>query len=161
MGRFWRFRRHAPARRAAPSAFRERSGRRKGRSAPAQWSAIGGSGSWLSRILFRCSELLHELLLGAAHFVDKFLESRVIFLARLGFQAAGDIDPVRADDANRFRDVFDFETAREDYAMSGGRAAGEVPVSGLPGAAILAYARAIEKKCQDAGKSIEQAHRKT
>src|ERR1700688_2006819 len=161
MRRFWRFRRRAPAQTAAPSAFRGHSGRRKARSVPARWSAIGGWSSWLSRILLRRFELLLELLLGATHFVDEFFKPRVIFLAVLGSQAAGDIDPVRANDANRFRDVFDFESARKNYAMSSGRATGEIPVGGLPGAAILAYASAIQKKSQDAGKLIEQAHRKT
>src|ERR1700693_5100633 len=108
MRRFWRFRRRAPAQTAAPSAFPERSGRRRARSVPARLSAIGGWSSWLSRILFRRFELLLELLLGAAHFVDEFLKPRVIFLAGLGFQAAGDIDPIGTNDANCFRDVFDF-----------------------------------------------------
>src|SRR6266851_10034415 len=39
---------HVRARRAAPSAFRERSGRRRGRIVPAPSLEIGGWSSWIS-----------------------------------------------------------------------------------------------------------------
>src|SRR5712671_670220 len=159
--RTWQFRRPAPAQTAAPSAFPERSVPRKDRSAPEPWSAIGVGRSRLSRILFPCFELLLEPLFGASHFVDKFLKPCVIFSARLGLQPARYIDPVRANDANRFRDVFDLETARKNYTVSGRSAPGEVPVGSLPGAAILAHPSAIQKKCQNARKLIKQAHRKS
>src|SRR5229473_3455818 len=155
MRRTWLFRRPARARRAGPSVFQGRSGPRKGRSGPGQWSAIGGWSSRLSRILL-CR---FELLLGAAHFVDKFLEPGVIFFAGLRFQAAGDVNAVWTNDTNGVRDVLYLESAgQNDTAVRGG-AAGEVPISGLSGAAILARASSIEKKGECVRVSIERAHR--
>src|SRR5216684_299327 len=155
MRRTWLFRRPARARRAGPSVFQGRSGPRKGRSGPGQWSAIGGWSSRLSRILL-CR---FELLLGAAHFLDKFLKPGVIFFAGLRFQAAGDINAVWTNDTNGVRDVLYLESAgQNDTAVRGG-AAGEVPISGLSGATILARARSIEKKGECVRVSIERAHR--
>src|SRR5712692_1015720 len=139
------FRRPARARRAGPSVF-------QGRSGPGQWSAIGGWSSRLSRILL-CR---FELLLGAAHFVDKFLKPGVIFFAGLRFQAAGDVDPIRTNNTNGLRNVFDLQAAGQNDTVRSSGAAGEVPVSGLAGATILACARAIEKKSEGVEVSVER-----
>src|ERR1700722_16906620 len=131
MRRTWRLRRRARARREGPSVFRERSGRRKDRNGPGRWSAIEGWSSWLDKILVWRFELLLQLLLGTAHFVDEFFEARVILFAGFRFQAAGYIDPVGMNDTDCFRDIFHFEAAGENYAVRGGGAAGEVPVGSL------------------------------
>src|SRR4030081_3378316 len=133
MRRTWQFRRHAPAQREEPSMFPARSGRRKGRSVLARWSEIGGWSSWMNRILFRG----FELLLGAAHFVDEFLEAGVILLCRRGFHGAGNINSVWINYTNRFGDVFNFETAGENDTTASSGASGEVPIGGLAGATIL------------------------
>src|SRR5216684_8314694 len=156
MRRTWRFRRRVRAQRAEPSAFRGRSGRRRDRSGPARWSAIEGWSSWLSRIRL-CG---FELLLGAAHFVDEFLEPGVIFFAGLRFQAAGYVDSIRTNNPNGFRDVFHLESAgQNDTAVRGG-ATREIPIGGFSGATILACAGTIEKKGEGVRVSIECAHRK-
>src|SRR5216684_4193478 len=139
MRRTWLFRRPARARRAGPLVFQGRSGPRKGRSGPGQWSAIGGWSSRLSRILL-CR---FELLLGAAHFVDKFLEPGVIFFAGLRFQAAGYVDSIRTNNPNGFRDVFHLESAGQNDAAVRGGATREIPIGGFSGATILACAGTI------------------
>src|SRR5882672_9072531 len=123
-----RLRKRAPARRAAPSAFREHNGRRKDRSGPARWSAIGGWSSWLNRILFRWFELLIELLLSAANFVDKFFEAGMILLAGLGFDAASDVDRIGTDGTNGCGDVLHLEAARQNDAVRAGSAARQLQI---------------------------------
>src|SRR6266403_4577325 len=153
----WRLRKRAPARRAAPSEFQERSGRRKDRSGPARWSAIAGWNSWLNKILFRPFELLLELPLGAANFVDEFFEPSMILLAGLGFDAASDVDRIGTDGTNGCGDVLNLEAARQNDAVRAGRAARQLPISGLAGAAILTGARAVEEKGEDIGVAIKRS----
>src|SRR5258708_21487834 len=128
MRRTWLFRRPARARRAGPSVFQGRSGPRKGRSGPGQWSAIGGWSSRLSRILL-CR---FELLLGAAHFVDKVLKPGGIFFAGIRFQAAGDVDPIRTNNTNGLRNVFDLPAAgqKDTVRISGTAVEGLAPCAG-------------------------------
>jgi hypothetical protein len=47
-----------------------------------------------------------QLLFGAADFVDKFLHSRMIFSAGLRFDAAGNVNRIRANGTDRGTDVF-------------------------------------------------------
>ncbi len=109
----------------------------------------------MGRILFRW----FELLLGAADLVNEFLDPSVIFFAGFCFQATGDVDSVRTNNPNGFRDIFDFKSAgQNDTAVRSG-AAGEVPISGLSRATILACASPIEKKGEGVRVSIERAHR--
>src|SRR6266403_5765617 len=115
----WRLRKRAPARRAAPSEFQERSVRRKDRSGPARWSAIAGWNSWLNKILFRPFELLLELPLGAANFVDEFFEPSMIFLSGLGLDAAGNIDSIGTHNANGLSDVLHLEAACQNNTVRG------------------------------------------
>src|SRR5258708_25688558 len=142
MRRTWLFRRPARARRAGPSVFQGRSGPRKGRSGPERWSAIGGWSSRVSRILL-CR---FELLLGAAPFVAKFLKPGLIFFAGLRFQATGDVDPIRTNNPNGLRDVFDLQAAGQNDTVRSSGAAGGIPVRGLAAATQFLPSRASLKK---------------
>src|SRR5260370_5883632 len=144
MGGTWVFRRPAGGRRAGPSVFEGRSGPRKGGSGPGQWSAIGGWSSRLSRILL-CR---FELLLGAAHFVDKFLKPGVIFFAGLRFQAAGDVDPIRTNNTNGLRNVFDLQAAGQNDTGRSSAAPREVPLRVLSRAPTLACPRPTPTKTE-------------
>src|SRR5260370_17250453 len=96
----------------------------------------------MGRILFRG----FELLLGAAHFVDKFLKPGVIFFAGLRFQAAGDVDPIRTNNPNGLRNVFDLQAAGQNDTVRSSGAAGEIPVSCLARGAPLSSPPATRQK---------------
>ena len=68
--RFLRLRRRARVRRAAPSTFREHSGRRRGRNVRERVWLTAGLNSWCGLSLLWSV----QFLLGAANFFDKFLQ---------------------------------------------------------------------------------------
>jgi len=89
-----------------------------------------------------------QLLFCAADFVDELLHARVIFLAGLGFDAAGDVHRIRSHAANRRAHIFWRETARQHNTVSGDSAAGNIPIRAGSCAAKLARTRAIEQESE-------------
>ena len=83
---------------------------------------------------------------GAVDFVEEGFEFGGIFAAGAGFDAAGDIDSVGADDADGFADIFGRETAGEDDAIGLRGNAGEVPVGGGACAAEVSGLRGVDQK---------------
>src|SRR5882757_2925754 len=83
----------------------------------------------------------------------------MIFLAGLGLDAAGNIDSIGTHNANGLSDVLHLEAARKNNTVRGGGAAGQVPIRGLAGAAILAGACGIEQEREDAGVAIKHSQR--
>src|SRR5580692_3778886 len=101
-----------------------------------------------------------QLLFGAADFVDELLQTRVIFLAGLGFDAAGDIYRVRPHRTNRGAHIFWRETTCQHNTVSGDRAPGDIPIGAGSRAAKLARTRAIEQESESVVIFVQSRERK-
>ena len=91
------------------------------------------------------------MAIGAGDFGEELAELGAILFAGGGFDAAGDVDGVRADVEDGFGDVFGCEAAGEDDAVGFGGAAGDGPVGAVAGAAELVFRAGVEEEGADGG----------
>src|ERR1700730_3986227 len=81
----------------------------------------------------------------------------MIFFAGLHLQTAGNVNAIRTNGANRFRDIFNLEAAGQNNTVRGGSTARQLPIGGLTGATILAGASAVEQEGKDARVAIKSS----
>src|SRR5438132_4641866 len=103
-----------------------------------------------------------EGAVGAGDFGEEVAEFGGIFSAWAGFDAAGDVDGVRANGEDSFADVFGREaTGENDFVFCGGSLR-DRPVERLARTAELVFFRSgIEEEIGRAAESFEIGHGKT
>ncbi len=89
-----------------------------------------------------------EVAVGASDFVEEGTEFGRILAAGACLDAAGDIDSVRAYDANRFGDIFGREAAGKDDPVGLRDETGEVPVRKSASAAKLPGLRGVDEQAR-------------
>src|SRR6267154_2874252 len=98
---------------------------------------------------------------GAGDFGEEVAEFGGVFDAGARFDAAGDVDGVRANGEDRFADVFGSEAAGEnDFVFCGGSLR-DRPVERLSGTAELVFfCGCVQKEVRGAAESLEIGHGK-
>src|SRR5207253_9448920 len=82
----------------------------------------------------------------APHCLNEFAHQAPIFLAGTRFDAARDVNPVGAHDANRRRHVLDLQPTRQNDTVLRRRAPRHIPIRGAAATTILAGVHGIKWK---------------
>src|SRR5690349_10257457 len=111
-------------------------------------------------MVIRCNFRSKLFSFRPADFLNEFAKPLMILPAGAGFHSTGNVNPVRAHDANGRGHVFNLQASCQNNTVAQRRAASDIPIRGAARTTILARMGGVKQKSKSAGVFVESRKRK-